>query len=241
MPCPIYATQLSGYPLPVSDSQGPESSDRAGHRILSTEAVLQVVLARLPVVLWRVDADGVFTHSSGAGLASLGLSDGEVVGHSALEDYGTAAPFIRRALAGETVRYETSAPDGAWHYLTICCPDPAGEGAVGFSIDTTEEAAASRERDELGRQLEQSRRLESLAVLAGGIAHDFNNLLTGDPVGRRRAWSLTDLASTTRRPASERMEHRRPRSAARAAGPHATDAGTTREPKSAPIVETPWT
>jgi hypothetical protein len=57
-----------------------------------------------PVVLFAVDAEGVFTLSEGAGLASLGLSPGEMVGRSAFEVYG-AEPAVsgnlRRALSGE--------------------------------------------------------------------------------------------------------------------------------------------
>jgi PAS domain S-box-containing protein len=48
----------------------------------------------------------------------------------------------------------------------------------GFVQDITATRRAKIEREQLGRKMQETQKLESLGVLAGGIAHDFNNLLT---------------------------------------------------------------
>jgi len=53
------------------------------------------------------------------------------------------------------------------------------QGILGVTRDITERLRAEREKTELQRQLERSKKMESLGLLAGGVAHDLNNVLSG--------------------------------------------------------------
>ena len=50
---------------------------------------------------------------------------------------------------------------------------------MGVTRDITERKRTEKEKQELQTQLERSKKMESLGLLAGGVAHDLNNVLSG--------------------------------------------------------------
>jgi PAS domain S-box-containing protein len=125
----------------------------AEETIRDREARLRLMIEQMPAIMWTTDRDLRFTSSQGTALQQLGLAPNETVGTTLHEFFGTedeSFPPIaahRRALAGESVEYETT-----WHgrtYATHVEPlqDVAGQiiGSIGIALDMTERTEAERE------------------------------------------------------------------------------------------------
>ena len=89
-------------------------------------------------------------------------------------------------LAGVPYQSEFHVPRPGGETIWVLCQavaerSPQGEilGYIGTLTDITERKRIEEQQLLLERRLQESQKLESLAVLAGGVAHDFNNLLTG--------------------------------------------------------------
>lgn len=80
---------------------------RAEEALRRSEEQLRTIVTNVPVVLFALDQDGIFTLSEGQGLPALGLRPGQAVGQSVFDLYRDVPEVlrdIRRALAGEPVR-----------------------------------------------------------------------------------------------------------------------------------------
>jgi PAS domain S-box-containing protein len=114
---------------------------------------LRTVIANVPVILWAINRDGVFTLSEGKGLAALQLQPGEVVGRSVYEVYASQPALlekIRQALAGERQTWTHPVEGLLFDTQVTQLRDERGRvaGLIGVSTDITE-----RNRAETGLSL----------------------------------------------------------------------------------------
>jgi signal transduction histidine kinase len=103
--------------------------------------LLNGITTNLPVTIYKIDKDGIFTLSIGAILNELGLKQNEVTGLNMMEVYPQLTPYLKRALNGEVVRFETSAPgiNRELCFQNIMFPDEYSDGGVvGFALDVTD-------------------------------------------------------------------------------------------------------
>ncbi|HQR45691.1 MAG TPA: EAL domain-containing protein [Thermoanaerobaculia bacterium] len=127
----------------LPDGRGEE---RAASEATTGEIRLRRMLDESPTITWTLDASLRFTSSLGAGLESLGLKPGEVVGRTLFEFFGTDDPGFpavaaaRRALAGETVSFELSFGGRRFRSRLAPLRGPNGEvtGCLGSALDVTE-------------------------------------------------------------------------------------------------------
>lgn len=138
-----------------------DASDRhrAEAELQRIEQRLGTVMSSVPIVLFVVDHDGVFTMTEGQGLSALRQVPGEAVGRSAFEvfrDSETIIRNLRRALGGEgftgvdeigNLTFETRYSP-MWRQGKV-------EGVIGVAYDITERVRATKRLQELVRSKDE--------------------------------------------------------------------------------------
>ena len=166
----------------------------------------RAIMPRSP--MWTTDAAGMITMSEGAGLRSLGVKSGELVGKKLLDVYGahpTIPGYIRRGFAGESFWYTVEVGEAVYHSWLAPLRGPSGEvaGLAGLSHDISE-------LHHLQRTMMQNDRVMALGTLAASVAHEINNPLTY-VLATARTWSaeldvLEKLRRRARGPGAARRE-----------------------------------
>jgi PAS domain S-box-containing protein len=117
--------------------------------LIKSEEQLKAIVSNVPVVMWALDKDGIFTLSEGIGLKVLGLKPGEIVGQSIFDVYHDVPQILednRRALAGEL--FSTIVDMGNLvfesHYSPIRDDKGKVVGMTGLSLDITKRKRAEK-------------------------------------------------------------------------------------------------
>jgi PAS domain S-box-containing protein len=130
---------------PTKDSEREQSQEVLKIR----EQSWQVAASNLPIILFALDRNGIFTLSDGKGLNALNLKPGELLGRSVFDVYRdepNVLENVRRALNGETFSVTIALGDLSYECWYSPVRDDAGivTGVTGIAVDTTEHLRAQR-------------------------------------------------------------------------------------------------
>ncbi len=107
----------------------------------------QTLLSHLPIVVWSIDTNGIFTLSEGKGLQVLGLQASEVVGLSIYDIYRDSPQILaqtNRALKGESF-VDVAEVSGVYfeiRYTALFNGKQELESVLGVAVEVTEQKLA---------------------------------------------------------------------------------------------------
>ncbi|WP_437961866.1 PAS domain S-box protein [Sorangium sp. So ce119] len=166
---------------------GQDVTERAEQlrRYQQKELILRTVTQTLPIVVWAIDREGIFTFHEGKGVESAGLREGELIGKNVFHYYADSdgRADLERALAGEETHSVNTTHGAFWENWEIPIRDEQGEvyAVVGFTLDVS---PAKRTEQELRSKLELiERQQQVIRDLSTPIIQVWEGVLTLPMIG----------------------------------------------------------
>lgn len=130
--------------------------NRTEEELRSRRDLLRLLVENVPLIVWTVDMNGIFTYAEGIRLSALGVKPGELVGQSffkCFQDYPVVVDSVWRALQGDNSLQTTEFAGHVWENRYLVMRDAEGQinGVAGMFLDMTERV---RTEQELRRRLE---------------------------------------------------------------------------------------
>jgi PAS domain S-box-containing protein len=166
--------EVTGVVLVFSDVSERFAAQRA---LAERERMLSAIADALPGPVSRADREGRYLFANAAYERWFGLRPGEVVGRTQREVLGRHYPgveaYVRRALAGETVRYEgpVRTSEGTLHALVTLVPDRDADGAVHGHFTVVVDITDRKRAEDALRASERKLRALLDALAVGVVVH----------------------------------------------------------------------
>jgi PAS domain S-box-containing protein len=147
---------------------------QAEQALRESQQQLRSIISNLPVILYRIDQQGLITLLEGKGLQILELQPGEVVGKSIFElyrDYPNFLLAVQRALLGEEVieTIELTKVVLESRFIPVRNEQNEVTSIIGIAVDITERRQAEEKLRQLSRAVEQSASTIVITDLNGDI------------------------------------------------------------------------
>jgi rsbT co-antagonist protein RsbR len=148
--------------------------------------LLQSIIENVPICVWAIDTEGVFTYHDGKGLELAGVKAGQFLGMNAFEVYADnpdSFRHVRAALAGETQHHISYEGHHWWENWELPVRDEEGDvsAVVGVTLNITDTKRVEEElRSKLALIQQQQ---EVIRALSTPIIQVWDNVLTLPMVG----------------------------------------------------------
>ncbi|MHA2239696.1 MAG: PAS domain-containing protein, partial [Candidatus Hodarchaeales archaeon] len=191
-----HQVELQGKEAYISISRDISERKQLQQKVEENAYLLNQILTNMPVILSKVNIDGIVTRSEGAGLARLGLKDHQAIGSNIFEDWSEYSDACQKVLDGETSRFESQgeANGQIWSFLSYLFPDViSGSGFIGFTIDLTEQEQL---RLQLGEKEQTFRRIFQDGPLGmGAVDENLHHLFVNDKYCEMSGYTQEELLS----------------------------------------------